>query len=175
MESRLRVSVGGGVGASESGPAKRTRAEKARCCSRRRRLSSRVLFAGRRIHFGGTDFGGRRITRKGACSSLGCRNSGGRAGRSSGGTGRSGLAGGPWEDLSRRMYVRISLTLKTLSSSGCLEQDTWSVCQRMLFSSRKVSGAMTMQFPSDFSRNRHPMMSVPVSDDGRCRVGPDDW
>ena len=175
MESRFKVSVGSNTGASESGPAKRTLAEKARCCSRRRRLSSRVLFAGRRIHFGGTDLGGSRIARKGACSSMGCRNSGGRAGRSSGGTGRSDLAGGPCDDLSRRMYVRISLTLNTLSSSGCLEQDTLSVCQRMLLSSRKVSGAMTMHVPSDFSLKCHPMMSVPVSDDGRCRVGPDDW
>jgi hypothetical protein len=105
------------MGASESGPAKRTRAKKARCCSRRRRLSSRVLFAGRRIQLGGTDLGGSRIARKGACSSMGCRNSGGRAGRSSGGTGRSSLAGGPCEDLSRRMYVQTSLTLNTLRSS----------------------------------------------------------
>ncbi len=112
------------MGASESGPAKRTRAEKTRCCSRRRRLSSRVLFAGRRMHVGGTDFGGSRMARKGACSSIGRRNSGGSAGRSCVGTGGSGLAGTPCEVLSRRMYVRTSLTLKTLSSSGCLEQDT---------------------------------------------------
>jgi hypothetical protein len=89
------VSVSDDVGASELGPAKRTRAEKARLFSRWRRLSSRVLFAGRRIDLGGTDLGGSRIARKGACSSIGCRSSGGRAGRSSGGTGGSDLAGGP--------------------------------------------------------------------------------
>jgi hypothetical protein len=32
-----------------------------------------------------------------------------------------------------------------------------------------------MQFPSDFSLKYRPMMLVPVSDDGRCRVGLDDW
>jgi hypothetical protein len=32
---------------------------------------------------------------------------------------------------------------------------------------------MTMHSPSDFSLKRHPMMSLPVSDDGRCRVGQD--
>ena len=122
---------------------------------------------------GGTDLGGRRMARKGACSSIGKRKSSGRAGRSSDGTGRSGAAGGPCAVLSRRIYVRISLTLKTLESSGCLEQETWSVCQRILLSSRKVSVAMTMQFPKDRSLNRHPMMSAPVSDDGRCRVGPE--
>ncbi len=93
------------MGVSESGPAKRTRAENARLCSRRRRLSSRVLFAGRRMLLGGTDWGRRRMARKGACSSIGKRSSGGRAGRSSDGTGGSGVAGGPCNVLSRRMYV----------------------------------------------------------------------
>ena len=102
------------MGASESGPAKRTCAEKARWCSRRRLRSSRVLFAGRRMLLGGTDLGGRRMARKGACSSIGKRKSSGREGRSSDGTGRSGAAGGPCDVLSRRIYVRISLTLKTL-------------------------------------------------------------
>jgi hypothetical protein len=69
--------------------------------------------------------------------------------------------------------VRISLTLNTFDSSGCFEQDTWSVFHRMLFSSRKVSGARTTQSPRDFSLKCHPMMSPPVSDDGRCLVGSD--
>jgi hypothetical protein len=49
------------------------------------------------------------------------------------------------------------------------------LCQRMLFASRKVSGAMTMlQSPRDFSLKCHPMMSFPVSDDGRCLLGLDE-
>ena len=174
MESKLRVSVGSGISASESGPAKRTPAEKARCCSRRRRLSSRVLLAGMRIDLDGTDLGGSRIARKGECVSRGCRSSGGSAGRSSEPAGGLVLAGGQWAYLSRRIYVRISLTLNTFDSSGCFEQDTWSVFHRMPFSSKKVSGARTTQSPRDLSLKCHPMMSPPVSDDGRCLVGPDD-
>jgi hypothetical protein len=49
---------------------------------------------------------------------MGRRNSGGRAGRSIGGTGRSGLAGGPCEDLSRPMYVRTSLTFEYVRVFG---------------------------------------------------------
>jgi hypothetical protein len=30
-----------------------------------------------------------------------------------------------------------------------------------------------MQSPSDFSLKCHPMMSLPVSEDGRCLVGPE--
>jgi hypothetical protein len=36
-----------------------------------------ALVGGRGIDLGGTDFGGRRMARKGACSSRGCRSSGG--------------------------------------------------------------------------------------------------
>ena len=43
----------------------------------------------------------------------------------------------------------------------------------MLFSSRNVSGARTMQFPSDFSVKCQPMMSAPVSEKGRGLVGPE--
>ncbi len=169
MESKLRVSVGSGIGASESGPAKRTR-----CCSRRRRLSSRVLLAGMRIDLDGTDLGGSRIARKVECVSRGCRSSGGGAGRSSEPAGGLVLAGGQWAYLSQRIYVRISLTLNTFDSSGCFEQDTWSVFHRMLFSTKKVSGARTTQSPRDFFLKCHPMiMSPPVSDDGLCLVGPD--
>ena len=32
---------------------------------------------------------------------------------------------------------------------------------------------MTMHLPSDFSVKCHPIMSLPLSDDGRCLVGPD--
>jgi hypothetical protein len=74
-----------------------------------------VHFAGRRIDLAGTDFGDSRIARKGACSSNGCRNSGGSAGRSSVGT------GGPWDVLLRWMYA--------LESSGCLEQEDFVVVQ----------------------------------------------
>jgi hypothetical protein len=116
------VSLVADVGAPESGQAKCTRAAKVRLFSRWRRLLSRVLFTGRWLDSGGTDFGGSRIARKGACSSIGCSSSGGRAGRSSGGTGECTCVHSPV--LSRQMYVRTLLTLKTLESSGCLEQET---------------------------------------------------
>ena len=32
---------------------------------------------------------------------------------------------------------------------------------------------MTLHLPSDFSVKCHPIMSLPLSDDGRCLVGPD--
>jgi hypothetical protein len=47
------------------------------------------------------------------------------------------------------------------------------VFHKMLFSSKKVSGARTTQSPRDFSLKCHPMMSLPVFDDGLCLVGPD--
>ena len=46
-------------------------------------------------------------------------------------------------------------------------------CASMLFSSRNVSGARTVHFPRDFSVKCQPMMSAPVSEDGRCLVGPE--
>ncbi len=99
------MSVGDDVGASELGPAKRTRAEKARLFSRRRRLSFRVLFAGRRIDSGGTDFGRIRIARKGAFSSIGCRSSvvGGR------GEVVVGLVGRAWL-VDRGKFYRVECT-----------------------------------------------------------------
>jgi hypothetical protein len=54
------VSGGVAAAASESGPAKRTLAEKARA-ARTRRRASRVLFAGGRILADGTHLGGRRM------------------------------------------------------------------------------------------------------------------
>ncbi len=43
----------------------------------------------------------------------------------------------------------------------------------MLFSSRKVSGERMTHFPKDFSVKCQPMMLAPVSEDGRCLVGPE--
>ncbi len=54
------MSGGVAAAASESGPAKRTLAEKARA-ARTRRRASRVLFAGGRILADGTHLGGRRM------------------------------------------------------------------------------------------------------------------
>ncbi len=80
--------------ASESGPAKRTLAEKTRP-ARARRLASRVLFAGWRILADGTHFGGRRMERNGDSFSRGCRSSGESIGRSKEELGDGERADGP--------------------------------------------------------------------------------
>ncbi len=82
------------VAASESGPAKRTLAEKARAAQTRRR-ASRVLFAGGRILAGGTHFGGRRMEQNGNSFSMGCRSSGENVGRSNVKPGKGERADGP--------------------------------------------------------------------------------
>jgi hypothetical protein len=69
-ESRLRLSCGEFGVVSESGPAKRTFAFKARW-DRTRRRSSRELFAGRRRRGAGMLRGGSRIARNGLVASIG--------------------------------------------------------------------------------------------------------
>ena len=110
--SRFRVSISVFGVSLESGPENRTLVLNARWASTRR-LSSRVLFAGRRRGAVGMLRGGRRMARNGLCSSMGCLSSGGRLSRRTAGTGRSGLAGGLSADLSRRIYVQTSLTFAT--------------------------------------------------------------
>jgi hypothetical protein len=68
--SRLRISSSSLGLSVESGPEKRTFALRALCAPSRRR-SFRELFAGRRSRGAGTLRGGRRMARKGLCSSMG--------------------------------------------------------------------------------------------------------
>jgi hypothetical protein len=84
-------------------------------------------------------------------------------------TGRSDLAGGPCADLSRRIHVRTLLTLTT-KVSLVLSDEICRVFQRILLSSNNVSMETTVQGPSVFSLNFHPMRSMPESDERRCRV-----
>jgi hypothetical protein len=165
--SRLRVSRKSLGLSMESGPENRTFALRARW-DRSRLRSSLELFAGRR-RVAGTLRGGRRMARKGLYSSMGRRRSAGRVSRSVEGAGGLVLAGGPRADLSRRIHVRTSLTL-AMKVSCVFDDEICIVCQRMLLSSSKVSVAMTVQGPSVLSWNVHPRMSMPVSDEGRCRV-----
>ncbi len=162
---RVKKSLGLSV---ESGPENRTLALRA-LCARSRRRSSREFFAGRRSRVAVTLRGGRRMARKGLCSSMGWRRSAGRVSRSITGTGGFVLAGRPCVDLSRRIHVRTSLTLAT-KVSLVFDDAICTVYQRMLLSSSRVSVATTVQGPSVFSLNFHPRMSRPVSDEGRCRV-----
>ncbi len=68
-----------------------------------------------------------------------------------------------------RIHVRTSLTLAT-KVSLVLDDEICIVFQRMLLSSSRASVATTVQGPSVFFLNFHPKMSMPVSDEGRCRV-----
>ncbi len=112
LASRLRISRKSLGLSVESGPEIRTFAFRA-LCARSLRRSSRELFAGRRSRVAGTLRAGRRMARKGLCSSMGRRRSVGRVSRRMTGSGEFVLAGGPCADLSRRIHVRTSLTLAT--------------------------------------------------------------
>jgi hypothetical protein len=70
LVSRLRVSSKSLGLSVESGPENRILALRA-LCARSRRRSSLELFAGRRSRVAGTLRGGRRMARKGLCSSMG--------------------------------------------------------------------------------------------------------
>ncbi len=74
-------------------------------------------------------------------------------------------------------HRRTSLTLATTISLA-LDESKVRVCQSMLSSSRYIgvedsamSERLLEERPArDFSKNVQPMRSVPVSDEGRCRV-----